>query len=147
MLKIDRSFTAALGEDHQGASIAGAIVSLAQALGLATVAEGIEDRRAARRLERLGCTLGQGFLFARPQPPAAFDDVLRAERALSRRRAARSITRSAQAREGPHARREVASGDGVLLARVADAAARSGRTASRPGRRRSRPPPRRAARR
>jgi EAL domain-containing protein (putative c-di-GMP-specific phosphodiesterase class I) len=83
VLKIDRSFTAALGEDHQGASIAGAIVSLAQALGLVTVAEGIEDAAQARRLEALGCTFGQGFLFARPQPPAAYDDVLRAERALS----------------------------------------------------------------
>ena len=47
------------------------------------VAEGIEDAAQARRLEALGCTFGQGFLFARPQPPAAFDDVLRAERALS----------------------------------------------------------------
>jgi len=83
VLKIDRSFTAALGEDDQGASIAGAIVSLAQALGLVTVAEGIEDVTQARRLETLGCTFGQGFLFARPQPPAAFDDVLRAERAFS----------------------------------------------------------------
>ena len=38
VLKIDRSFTAALGDDDQGASIAGAIVSLGQALGLVTVA-------------------------------------------------------------------------------------------------------------
>ena len=82
VLKIDRSFTAALQEDHQGASIAGAIVSLAQALGLATVAEGIEDRAQQRELERLGCTHGQGFLFSRPQPPHMFDDVLRGGRAL-----------------------------------------------------------------
>jgi diguanylate cyclase (GGDEF)-like protein/PAS domain S-box-containing protein len=83
VLKIDRSFTAALDADHQGASIAGAIVSLAQALGLATVAEGIEDSAQRRQLERLGCTYGQGFLFSRPQPPEAFDDVLRAAGALS----------------------------------------------------------------
>jgi EAL domain-containing protein (putative c-di-GMP-specific phosphodiesterase class I) len=82
VLKIDRSFTAALHEDHQGASIAGAIVSLAQALGLATVAEGIEDRAQQRQLERLGCTYGQGFLFSRPQPPHVFDDVLRGGHAL-----------------------------------------------------------------
>jgi diguanylate cyclase (GGDEF)-like protein/PAS domain S-box-containing protein len=82
VLKIDRSFTAALQEDHQGASIAGAIVSLAQALGLATVAEGIEDRAQQRELERLGCTHGQGFLFSRPQPPHVFDDVLRGGRSL-----------------------------------------------------------------
>jgi diguanylate cyclase (GGDEF)-like protein/PAS domain S-box-containing protein len=78
VLKIDRSFTAALGDDHQGASIAGAIASLAQALGLATVAEGIEDSAQRRELERLGCTFGQGYLFSRPRPPEAFDDVLRA---------------------------------------------------------------------
>jgi diguanylate cyclase (GGDEF)-like protein/PAS domain S-box-containing protein len=88
ILKIDRSFTAALGDDHQGASIAGAIVSLAQALGLSTVAEGIEDAAQQRRLEALGCTYGQGFLFARPMPPAAFDDVLRGERPLTRAAAA-----------------------------------------------------------
>ncbi|MEA2321500.1 MAG: hypothetical protein QOD81_1350 [Solirubrobacteraceae bacterium] len=77
VLKIDRSFTAALGDDHQGASIAGAIVSLGHALGLVTVAEGIEDVAQQRALERMGCTFGQGYLFARPQPPEAFDDVLR----------------------------------------------------------------------
>jgi diguanylate cyclase (GGDEF)-like protein/PAS domain S-box-containing protein len=84
VLKIDRSFTAALGDDHQGASIAGAIVSLAQALDLVTVAEGIEDATQQRRLEHLGCTYGQGFLFSRPMPPATFDAVLRGERPVTR---------------------------------------------------------------
>ena len=85
VLKIDRSFTAALDDDHQGASIAGAIVSLAQALDLATVAEGIEDASQQRELERLGCAYGQGFLFSRPQPPEAFDDALLAgARSLAR---------------------------------------------------------------
>ena len=83
VLKIDRSFTAALDEDHQGASIAGAIVSLAEALGLATVAEGIEDDAQRGRLERLGCTFGQGFHFSRPRPPHEFDAVLRDGGALS----------------------------------------------------------------
>ena len=78
VLKIDRSFTASLGDDHQGASIAGAIVSLAEALGLVTVAEGIEDVAQQRALERMGCTFAQGYLFARPQPPEAYDDALRA---------------------------------------------------------------------
>jgi diguanylate cyclase (GGDEF)-like protein/PAS domain S-box-containing protein len=80
LLKIDRSFTAALHADHQGASIAGAIVSLAQALRLETVAEGIEDREQAGRLERLGCTYAQGFLYSRPLPPEAFDERLRGPR-------------------------------------------------------------------
>jgi EAL domain-containing protein (putative c-di-GMP-specific phosphodiesterase class I) len=80
VLKIDRSFTATLNADHQGASIAGAIVSLAQALGLETVAEGIEDTDQHDQLTRLGCTYGQGFLFSRPMPPAAFDERLRGPR-------------------------------------------------------------------
>jgi EAL domain-containing protein (putative c-di-GMP-specific phosphodiesterase class I) len=82
VLKIDRSFTAALADDDQGASIAGSIVSLGQALGLVTVAEGIEDPRQRRRLERLGTTFGQGFLFSRPLPPEAFDAALRETGAL-----------------------------------------------------------------
>jgi EAL domain-containing protein (putative c-di-GMP-specific phosphodiesterase class I) len=80
ILKIDRSFTAALHADNQGGSIAGAIVSLAGALGLETVAEGIEDTEQSRQLEQLGCTYGQGFLFSRPLPPAAFDERLRGPR-------------------------------------------------------------------
>ena len=58
VIKVDRSFVAGLG-DGQGASIAGAIVSLAHALGLRTVAEGIEDERAAPRLLALGCDSGR----------------------------------------------------------------------------------------
>jgi EAL domain-containing protein (putative c-di-GMP-specific phosphodiesterase class I) len=76
ILKIDRSFIAALGDDEEGASIAGAIVSLGRALGLKTVAEGIENAAQRRELERLGCPLGQGFLFWRPQPPEEFDALL-----------------------------------------------------------------------
>ena len=51
-----------------GSSIAGAIVSLAHALGLRTVAEGIEDEEQRRAVLALGCDVGQGFLFARPMP-------------------------------------------------------------------------------
>jgi diguanylate cyclase (GGDEF)-like protein len=73
VIKVDRSFIAGLG-DGQGSSIAGAIVSLAQALGLRTVAEGIEDDEQHRAVVALGCDLGQGFLFARPMPA---DDLTR----------------------------------------------------------------------
>jgi diguanylate cyclase (GGDEF)-like protein/PAS domain S-box-containing protein len=73
VIKVDRSFIAGLG-DGQGSSIAGAIVSLAQALGLRTVAEGIEDDEQHRAVVALGCDLGQGYLFARPMPA---DDLTR----------------------------------------------------------------------
>jgi diguanylate cyclase (GGDEF)-like protein/PAS domain S-box-containing protein len=73
VIKVDRSFVAALG-DGQGSSIAGAIVSLAHALGLRTVAEGIEDDEQRRAVLALGCDVGQGFHFARPMP---VDDLTR----------------------------------------------------------------------
>jgi diguanylate cyclase (GGDEF)-like protein/PAS domain S-box-containing protein len=73
VIKVDRSFVAGLG-DGQGASIAGAIVSLARALGLRTVAEGIEDEEQCRAVVALGCDVGQGFLFAAPMPA---DDLTR----------------------------------------------------------------------
>ena len=76
VMKIDRSFTAALGEDHDGASIAAAIVSLGHALGLGVVAEGIQDEVQLRAIQRLGCSYGQGYHFARPAPPETFDDAL-----------------------------------------------------------------------
>jgi EAL domain-containing protein (putative c-di-GMP-specific phosphodiesterase class I) len=67
LLKIDRSFVAGIA-DGEGSSIAGAIVSVARALGLRTVAEGIEDAEQLSAVMELGCDLGQGFLFARPMP-------------------------------------------------------------------------------
>ena len=73
VIKVDRSFVAGLG-DGQGSSIAGAIVSLAHALGLRTVAEGIEDDEQRRAVLALGCDVGQGFHFARPMPA---DDLTR----------------------------------------------------------------------
>jgi diguanylate cyclase (GGDEF)-like protein/PAS domain S-box-containing protein len=73
VIKVDRSFVAGLG-DGQGSSIAGAIVSLAHALGLRTVAEGIEDDEQRRAVLALGCDVGQGFHFARPMP---VDDLTR----------------------------------------------------------------------
>jgi diguanylate cyclase (GGDEF)-like protein/PAS domain S-box-containing protein len=79
VIKVDRSFVAALG-DGQGSSIAGAIVSLARALGLRTVAEGIEDDEQCRAVRALGCDLGQGFLFARPMPAEDLTRMLAASK-------------------------------------------------------------------
>ncbi|HUJ65750.1 MAG TPA: bifunctional diguanylate cyclase/phosphodiesterase, partial [Acidimicrobiales bacterium] len=73
-LKVDRSFVNGLGVDPEDSVIVGAIVRLADALGLQTVAEGVETTVQAEELLRLGCTSGQGFLFARPAP----SDVIRA---------------------------------------------------------------------
>jgi diguanylate cyclase (GGDEF)-like protein/PAS domain S-box-containing protein len=68
VLKIDGTFVAGLGHEPQDASIAAAVISLAHALGLDTVAEGIETEEQLTILRSLGCDLGQGYLFGRPAP-------------------------------------------------------------------------------
>ncbi len=67
-LKIDRSFVAGLASDPDDRAIVAAVVHMGHALGLQVTAEGIETSEQLAQLERLGCDVGQGFYFARPQP-------------------------------------------------------------------------------
>ncbi len=69
-LKIDRSFVAPIDGSARSGMIARTIVALAKELGLETVAEGVETEIQARYLREIGCDAAQGFLFARPMPPA-----------------------------------------------------------------------------
>ena len=66
VLKVDRSFVSKLtdNDEEQDAAIVGAVLNLAQSLGIMTVAEGIETREQAAYLRRKGCDLGQGYLFS-----------------------------------------------------------------------------------
>lgn len=66
VLKIDRSFVTGMLADRDKVSIVRAILSLAQALNMQTTAEGIETTDLAQTLAALGCTYGQGYIFARP---------------------------------------------------------------------------------
>jgi len=68
VLKVDRSFVSSMTVDHRALTLVEAIVSMSSALNLAVVAEGIEREDQADRLRALGCTSGQGYLFARPMP-------------------------------------------------------------------------------
>jgi len=68
-LKIDRSFTDGLGTDPHDTSIVHAIISLARALDLDVIAEGVETATQRSELERLGCDLGQGYHWSRPLMP------------------------------------------------------------------------------
>jgi diguanylate cyclase (GGDEF)-like protein/PAS domain S-box-containing protein len=70
VLKIDRSFVSGLGVDLEDSAIVAAVVSLSAALGLVTVAEGVETDLHREILVGLGCARAQGYLFARPRPPA-----------------------------------------------------------------------------
>ena len=66
VLKIDRSFVTGMLADRDKVSIVRAILSLAQALGMKTTAEGIETNELAQTLAALGCTYGQGYFYAKP---------------------------------------------------------------------------------
>jgi diguanylate cyclase (GGDEF)-like protein len=74
VLKIDKSFVSGMMTDPDAVAIVRAVLSLADALGMSTTAEGIETVELATTLATLGCASGQGYYFARPlQEDAALD--------------------------------------------------------------------------
>ncbi|MEA3004293.1 MAG: hypothetical protein QOH81_3081 [Sphingomonadales bacterium] len=74
VLKIDQSFVRGMLADGDSVAIVRAILSLANALGMETTAEGIDTPELLPALHDLGCSHGQGFHFARPmEPKAALD--------------------------------------------------------------------------
>jgi EAL domain-containing protein (putative c-di-GMP-specific phosphodiesterase class I) len=75
ILKIAKPFIDDL-HDETDAALVRTIIALADSLGLRTVAEGIEHRQQLARLNELGCTLGQGYLFARPLAAADVINLL-----------------------------------------------------------------------
>ncbi len=77
-LKIDRSFVTDMMADRDKIAIVRAVLSLAAALGMATVAEGIESSAVAQTLSALGCTYGQGYHFSRPLTAAQAYELLSA---------------------------------------------------------------------
>jgi diguanylate cyclase (GGDEF)-like protein len=66
VLKIDRSFVTDMDANKDNEAIVSTILSLANALGMKTTAEGIETEAISAALKKLGCTNGQGYYFARP---------------------------------------------------------------------------------
>jgi diguanylate cyclase (GGDEF)-like protein len=76
ILKIDRAFMTGDELSPADAAIIEAIIGLARALGLQTVAEGIETEAQWAALKRLGCEFSQGFLFSRPLPAAELGALL-----------------------------------------------------------------------
>ncbi len=68
VLKIDRSFVMGMMTDPDNVAIVRAVLSLADALGMSTTAEGIETVEIATTLAALGCAHGQGYHFAKPLP-------------------------------------------------------------------------------
>jgi diguanylate cyclase (GGDEF)-like protein/PAS domain S-box-containing protein len=79
ILKIDQSFTDGLLRGDQAAAFVRTIVSLARALELKTIAEGVEHREQLRALKALGCHAAQGFLFSKPVSPAEIEALIAAD--------------------------------------------------------------------
>jgi diguanylate cyclase (GGDEF)-like protein len=97
-LKIDRTFITSLARSGEAQALAHTLIQLGKALGLETLAEGVEDRDQVVALQREGCDLAQGYLFARPLTASALERFLEDELALggagTKRRGGRLSDRS-----------------------------------------------------
>ena len=76
-IKIDRSFVSPLGSSAQAVAMVRAIVELAGALGLGTVAEGVETEHQLALLRQIGCSQAQGYHLGKPVPERRIGDGLR----------------------------------------------------------------------
>jgi diguanylate cyclase (GGDEF)-like protein/PAS domain S-box-containing protein len=76
-LKVDRSFVRHVASDAHDVAIVRSTISLAHELGLAVVAEGIEDQATWHLLSRLGCDTAQGYWISRPLPVEKFEEWVR----------------------------------------------------------------------
>jgi diguanylate cyclase (GGDEF)-like protein len=77
VLKVDRSFTSQLGQNKQGEIFFTAIASMAKALGMRVVAEGVETQEQMQILQTLSCDEIQGYFASRPLPAKAIPALLR----------------------------------------------------------------------
>jgi EAL domain-containing protein (putative c-di-GMP-specific phosphodiesterase class I) len=76
--KIDRSFISTMADSPESGALIRTLVQLGKALGLETLAEGIEETAQYSQLERDHCDSGQGYLYARPLEADAVEEFLTA---------------------------------------------------------------------
>lgn len=77
ILKIDRAFIKDIHENIESHAIIKAILSIAEAVGLNVVAEGIEEEAQIMVLQQLGCREGQGYFYSRPLTPEACEKLMK----------------------------------------------------------------------
>jgi EAL domain-containing protein (putative c-di-GMP-specific phosphodiesterase class I) len=75
-VKIDRSFTSVIDTEDRPLHVVRAIISLAHAIGLAVVAEGVSSEAQLALLRSIGCDYAQGFIFSRPCSAAEMEGLL-----------------------------------------------------------------------
>jgi diguanylate cyclase (GGDEF)-like protein len=69
IVKIDKSFIDRLTQSREGSALVQSVIDVTSALGLSTIAEGVEEEDQCTALAEMGCSHIQGYLFARPMPP------------------------------------------------------------------------------
>ncbi|MFR5880812.1 MAG: EAL domain-containing protein [Cloacibacillus evryensis] len=79
MIKLDMKFLSASAGDGRSGMILNAMVRMAHWLNVPVIAEGVETPRQADFLKTIGCSLAQGYLYAKPMPVAEFEECLSAE--------------------------------------------------------------------
>jgi EAL domain-containing protein (putative c-di-GMP-specific phosphodiesterase class I) len=94
VVKLDRSFVRDVEGDARAAGVIGAVIGMAQGLGLRVVAEGVDAPEQARVLRALGCDELQGFLVSPALPP---DEAVRFLRGAPSPRSTRRAARAARA--------------------------------------------------
>jgi EAL domain-containing protein (putative c-di-GMP-specific phosphodiesterase class I) len=84
MIKIDKGFVDDLiSEDQRGKSLMRAIVQLSEALGVTSVAEGVETANQAAALVEAGCYGAQGYFYSTPRPPEEITRLIEERRRWS----------------------------------------------------------------
>ncbi len=91
VLKIDRKFIALLEPPGHQASVTAVLFDLARSLGLGLVAEGVETLAQDTALDQLDCDLRQGYLYARPMPPASLRSAMMARPSRAVRTGTRAV--------------------------------------------------------
>ncbi|MFC0445568.1 EAL domain-containing protein [Pseudidiomarina halophila] len=79
-LKIDKSFVDGVVSNTNDEAIARAILAMAKALNIRTVAEGVETREQAEWLRKEGCDYAQGYYFSKPMALAKFEQLIQAKK-------------------------------------------------------------------
>jgi two-component system CheB/CheR fusion protein len=79
-LKVDRSFVDGIADEPDDRAIARTVITMAHALGLRVVAEGVETISQCEVLKEEGCETAQGYLFHRPLVPDDFARLLKSSK-------------------------------------------------------------------